>query len=355
MTSLVQEFTCCPAGHAFSHIDPQIVAFLLAAPATIASWIFTFHPELAQQDELHVAVMGVSIQDSADDGRWYGFLPWLLGREGMRMSVTLVGPELAKGFGDLPCTRANTVMTAGYAALQSYSPATLVPVRASQYMRSTAWKGKPDLFFMFNPGLEEFNRQGHWMDDGELNKVCTWGSPIGIGSYAEAEYLAEAWICKIAGLTPGEKHGFNPFCGEKSHAGEWAGYIWELLPRPPVDRFKANEQDRLLYSRYEWLTRVYLQDAEAPPDREIGRVVSCKDVAGQVRHDLVQLPLTDFLVGPCSGIVYERISDDRAAPVCERARIGQELVDTYPKSKPFGFEHVVWALAVHESVFSEEE
>lgn len=78
MTSLVQEFTCCPAGHAFSHIDPQIVAFLLAAPATIASWIFTFHPELAQQDELHVAVMGVSIQDSADDGRWYGFLPWLL-------------------------------------------------------------------------------------------------------------------------------------------------------------------------------------------------------------------------------------------------------------------------------------
>lgn len=327
----------------------ELLASLVTPPATIAFWIRTFAPELSERPALRIALLGAGLQDGVDDGCWYGLIPWLIGNEGMRIEIDMVGPELfeePRSHG-IPTTRAGCTRTPAHASNPGLPPARLIPSTAGAYLESKIGAEPIDLFFLFQPGLEDLGEYS-WFALGELDAVCSRGARIGLSSFSEEEFLTEDWVCRMMGYQPGRKHVINPFGGQDTHVGAWAGLLWEIEAGPPSDwRIEDSRMQRY---------QAFLEAAGAKMRRTgdlfapgAGRLatIPVRTEQGVERQDVVGLLYEGSAVSLVNGQVLD-ISRLPAThyPDMDEVIVPLELRARYPAADDHGFERILWASEV---------
>lgn len=67
---LLRELLSRSESSALRGLSHELLGALITAPASIASWIHSFHPTLCDKPALHIVLMGVAGQDGVDSGRW---------------------------------------------------------------------------------------------------------------------------------------------------------------------------------------------------------------------------------------------------------------------------------------------
>lgn len=356
MHYLLREFCNSAIGRPFSSASKAELGAGLVAPASIASWVMTFHPELATRSSLHIAVLGAGRQDSFDDGCWYALLPWLLGNESMTLTTTLVGTELLTethpAFESEPRTRQGTLATRAGKLNQRLAPATLVSGNVAQYLGGPFAQGTPtpDLFFMFNPGLEEINVPGHWFEPGQLDAVCRLGKPIGVASYSMQEYQTEQWVAKMLGFHPGDRLVVNPFCGMPTPVGQWAGQFWEIQPVAPLENFKPKTTDVKLYQGYDRACRQYIELQRRLPWDQMGQKISRSPRPAEPPQTLVNLPDDGVFVSLETGVLYRGDPKADSGPLESSATrmVSSATLASYPAGTSVTFEHYAWAFKAYK-------
>lgn len=75
-------------------IPNDALRLALAPAASLAWWIARSMHDLADRETLTVLLPGAGMLEFADEGRWFAFLPWLLGQPRLETRVILVGQDL---------------------------------------------------------------------------------------------------------------------------------------------------------------------------------------------------------------------------------------------------------------------
>ena len=125
---------------------------------SVAWWIVSFAPELAEKRKLRLLVGGSSEMHYLDEGRWYQLLPWLLGKPQMHVEVVvlddgLLGDVLAE-FGEDFCPPTSDCA----ACVNQFTPGELFVGHAVDWVEQG--KEAPDLIALFNPAFWDPN----WLD-----------------------------------------------------------------------------------------------------------------------------------------------------------------------------------------------
>lgn len=319
-------------------LSQELLGSLITAPASLARWIHSFHPELCKRPALHIVLMGVAGMDGVDSGRWYSLLPWLLGNESLKVRVTLVGYELF-GEGEQPfhAKRKATLTSPAEARVANLlAPARLIPGGVAAFMASPAGQEPVDLFEAFNPGLADAQS---WFDPGNLEAACRRGVPVGVASYCEHERVDEVEMLETAGYTVIDRHEDNPFAGQPSDSGVWAGTFWEIGQAPPADFVPDDERQQRLVAYFESSKR-FLNDHGRTPLLDAGMVVPLQVPGEPSARQMIRL-LTPFIgVDRNTGQLLEMDEAGRLLNVLE-LKLPEPLMQRYPLG-PFGFEHLHW-------------
>ncbi|KWU23381.1 MSS51 C-terminal domain-containing protein [Burkholderia cenocepacia] len=215
-------------------------------------------------DDLHVVIAGAAKGlDSIDQGRWYQYLPALLGRPNLKVCVSLVGPELAAGT-DHPSLRTDParagILTSVAARLVAHLPEASVTANtlAAWCDGQESANGLPDLCFAFHPGFEAFG--GSWLSQQEgFGKLHRAGVPIGCTSSGVEEFWQDHWLLRQHGGAIRGAARENPFCLERENlkfTGRWAALTWTLSPEVARAGFLPNKAE---------LVRFYLAMDMAKP------------------------------------------------------------------------------------------
>jgi hypothetical protein len=271
---------------------------VLVAPVTLARWIVEEQSQLLERESLHIVIAGASKGlDSIDEGRWYQYVPTLLGRPAMRVSVSLVGPELAPGK-DHPSLRTDParagILTSVAGKLVAGLPAASVTADtlAAWTAARNEMEAMPDLCFAFHPGFEAFG--GSWLSQQEgFGKLHMAGVPIGCTSSGIEEFWQDHWLLRQHGGAIRGTAKENPFALERDNlkfTGRWAALCWTLSSEVPLAGFFPNKAE---------LVRFYLAMDMAKPGFSIsgnavfgfiGGVVPVQSESSGERITLVGLP-----------------------------------------------------------------
>ncbi|WP_198161243.1 MSS51 C-terminal domain-containing protein [Variovorax sp. WDL1] len=277
----------------------EFLQTVLVAPATVARWIAQEVPALLERPHLHVVIAGAAKgPDSLDEGRWYQYLPTLLGRPKMTVRVTLVGPELKQGTENASIRSANErsgiITSAGADAVSNLPTAELAAdALSSWWAERPQSEATPDVCFVFHPGMEAFG--GSWLSREQgLLPLMDAGVPIGLAASCVEELWHDEWLVRKYGAAMRGLAQANPFALERDNArfgGQWAALTWTLDPTlVPAADFKAIKAE---------LVRFYLALDQAKPGFSssgnaifgfIGGVVPIQNVATDERARLVGMP-----------------------------------------------------------------
>lgn len=317
----------------------------LAAPAAVALWIRRFHPELAARTSLCFAVVGAVGADSVDDGRWYQFLPWLLGSPEMDVTVHLVGPELISAIGEHAPSRTprGTVATDLFERLPAFRSAFLYACPVSEFLGQTS--AMFDLFVAFNPDLLRYFEE--WTQEKELPLLCARGVPVAVTSNSEGRMHADTWALKALGYSVqvSFEGGLwrNPF-EVLTPEDAWAGYFWEIT-RGPEPGFAPDDDEVRQFLMYSQLVQYYGQHIGSPFPLHAGRLVMLaheRDTESRLR-EVVLMPMENV------GVMLETGELVRLEPGVARSlatlppSLPTVYLETYPRHLRFGFEHMLWA------------
>jgi hypothetical protein len=132
-----------------------------------------------------IAVLGAHMQDIGCAGALFQLIPEWIGEASLQVRVDLVGPDACTDF-------ANVDLTA-----IGIRPATVYCMKASQWWKSLSKDERPDLIFVFHPGMEKHHAE--WMHSGELPKILSANVPVVFFSYALDECERDAYIVEAYG------------------------------------------------------------------------------------------------------------------------------------------------------------
>lgn len=156
----------------------------LRAPLAIAASLLEYPSLLKERKPLRIAVLGAEIQDAGVDGRLYGLVPHAL-RKSLQVEMDLVGPQLMHS---LKCSKS---------ADGIFPPARTHRKTCGSWWSTTRHGKRPDLLFVFHPGLEAHASQ--WMKSSELPRVLSSGIPLIVFSYDLDEAHRDAYILESFG------------------------------------------------------------------------------------------------------------------------------------------------------------
>jgi hypothetical protein len=191
----------------------QLLQHCLTPAASVAWWLARTQPELLERDVLHVLLLGAGPVECMDDGRWFSFMPWLMGRPQMKTRVVLVGDELnampdggeaARAFGMQGRTSPakNQVASREKSALFNQ---TLAQWRAGE------GRGAPvDACVLFHPGFVFHYRT--WFTEDDLLPLLRQGVPTGTFCYSKMDGLEDEEALRLLGIeTVSEEPALNPW------------------------------------------------------------------------------------------------------------------------------------------------
>jgi hypothetical protein len=185
----------------------------LAPAASIALWILQHAPELAQRNVLHLLIAEAKEYDLLDFGRWLQFIPWMLGRPGMKLEATLACaalPQTATGEPgtDRACDFEHQMRSHSWNVVKLHSPAALHLGSLKSWLDAEQARrvGKdnadglyrPDLCAVFTPTFS-VNHATLLTDDGLL-ALLRLHVPLALFSPTEAEQLVDVYTLQASGL-----------------------------------------------------------------------------------------------------------------------------------------------------------
>lgn len=224
-------------------------------PASIARWIEVFQPALKEKDAIHIAVVGAEAgPDRVDEGRWYQLIPILLGKPDLRVSVTLVGPNVDTstrgGAEQMKVLSLSALKSNARINITNWEKASIYKGMLGDYIRQL--ERPVDLFILSHPGFEE-HTQG-WFEKRDLSMAIELGVPIGVMSDEKIEYEHERWLLDSFGYEGTEKNDRNPFSKRDDSvlASSTAHTLWEITNKQPVvgympDESRINQMKKLAF------------------------------------------------------------------------------------------------------------
>lgn len=177
-----------------------LLKFGLAPAAATAWWLASTQPQLADRDELHLVLPGASTFEAVDGGRWLAFLPWLLGRPSLRITVTLVGDEVRKERNPAPdaATSVRRHGTQAQAALAANHTSTIFEGTLGAWLEGPGAGTKVDACVLFSPGIGMHYKS--WFGEAGLLDLMRAGVPVGHFGYSKLDSLEDLEVMRILGL-----------------------------------------------------------------------------------------------------------------------------------------------------------
>lgn len=346
---LLKEFRTTALGRRLLALPPSLVGMGLIAPASIAWWLKVRRPELLSKPELRIALLGAGQLDSADDGRWYNALPWLLGNEALKTRITLVGPhvrggdDLDRSIAGAPKTQLGTPALAGRLLEAVFPPARLATTSAAAYIKGAP--DRDDLYVLFQPGFESFEEAPpQWFDQGQLDVVVEANTPIALFAYGRLEQITEEWLVKKFGFEVVGTATENPFTSPESPGGRWAAVGWELATQPRVGDRPTDEQ-LVPFDEYSRYAQPYYEAQERSPQDVMGCIEAVRISPGGQFLDLVCLADAGVWADPSTGALYQKQEG-----VTEEVslRVPQDHCLLFPgHTADNSFERAAWAMGAY--------
>lgn len=340
---LLRDFLRSPQGRPLATHSKDALCFALAPVAAISLWIDEYAPALKEKATLDIVIAGAAHgMDTLDEGRWYRFLPFFLGKLDMKVTVDLVGkgldPNVPEYFsGDaFPLEPKKSAMASKVAHLESPRR---FPCTLGEYMISRANRPAPDLVFIFHPGF--ILNSNSWLVDGDLRAVLSLGTPVGLASYGEEEYMQEVWILAAHGYKVDPKVTKNRFAAnlhKQVLPSAFAHTLWKLDNALPVaDEPLSEENVNKIKAFDKWMYEATQKGVILPFLKAFGGTTKTK------HGDFIILPNMK-LIERESGKVYEPSNAEMFKPL--GMTIGKDLLETYPENSPFDFDRAYWAINV---------
>ncbi len=355
LSDLLRDLVSPPNWTSLANAPTEVLAYILRPAATIAYWIMQFHPELVDGGALKVVVVGAEGLDALDDGAWYQFVPWMIGRQGMSLEVCLVGPDVRKPLLDLLRTAHGTPRTSLGGRVFDFPCASVRETEIGHFLAGQQ-ADNIDLFVLFHPRFEKAY-ESSWLPaayswlNGELSELCAYGSPIAATSYCEEELQAEKFLLEAYGYQVAHRSITNPFCAEESVLGSWGNTLYEVRPVAPAAEFSADSERLDQYDRYVALSREFSrEDPPAYLARHTGRLmtIQVQSENGIRLEEVVGLPRENLVISLVTG----KFLDDSEAIAesdedLEGIEASPDVLAAYPRDLPFEYAHILWAIDVY--------
>ncbi len=228
---------------------------LMVPAASVAVWILQHAPRLAARAELSILVVNAIEFQALDRGRWFQFIPWLLGRPGMQVRVTLQGSALCQSLASAVGGRSDVapltedaldrhLRTRGWLAVNDLRPAEIFPGTLMELPANiaTGRQPTPDLCVLFSPAFSL--HLDTLLADDALLPLVRRQIPLAIFSSSEAEQLVDDYALEAHGLKPRDRECWpNP----------WA------LPNETVER-------SVVYGKMGWAAEFDVVPSSVMPD-----------------------------------------------------------------------------------------
>jgi len=252
---LLRELTARPHFRTLKAHKEEFLRTVLVAPVTLARWMAEEQPQLLERPHLHIVIAGAAKGlDSIDQGRWYQYLPLLLGRPEMKVRVSLVGPELAAGRNH-PSLRTEPARAGILTSIASRAVESLPAAELTADTLAAWWDARaeneppPDLCFTFHPAFEAFG--GSWLSQQEgMGKLHMAGVPLGCASSGMEEFWQDHWLLRQYGGAIRGPAKENPFSLERENlkfTGRWGALTWTMSPELPLAGFLPNKPELIRF------------------------------------------------------------------------------------------------------------
>ncbi|WP_298626506.1 hypothetical protein [uncultured Zoogloea sp.] len=208
----------------------------LAAPASAARWLLQAHPELLDGETLTLLIPGAGIVECTDEGRWFAFLPWLLGRPNLRTEVFLVGDPLV-----VNRLSSRDAYCRGVSSLARCPPPHVFSGTLHQWSAAHL-DVKVDACVLFSPNFSAHYKT--WFAPGELGELLA-SVPVGLFARSQMEALQDQQTLKLL--------GFEFSTQEKPENPWWLCFGYD-------EEFDTRPDERDCFAQYGWT----LRDVVAP-------------------------------------------------------------------------------------------
>jgi hypothetical protein len=249
---LLREFTA--AHPKVRSVPNRLLRMVLTPVASVAWWIAKFAPEVLEQatqrGSLQVLLPGVSIE-GLDEGRWFAFLPWMLGLSGVDARVYLVGDELIAGevgaSSSAETSRSALQLpgrTPAADAVKNQPPAEIFNGLLGEWREAVGRDVRIDACVLFSPGLVSHHET--WMTEEDLLPILRARTPLGFFGYSLMDCLEDQEILALWGIhfEPATEAP-NPWRGDhelSSLIGAVAGMAWRCEVASVPETVRLDEE-----------------------------------------------------------------------------------------------------------------
>lgn len=348
---LLRDLTASHRG--LQSVSSSRLQYLLMPAASAAWWLLTVRPDLLERTRLSLLVPGPGVQEVADSGRWWNFVPWLVGRPELQFDVTLVGDQLI-GVDDSG-VRSSMGLSAERLAEETRSPAyeAVKALPAGRIVNGllkdwyTSNPAMPDACVVFAPGFE--SHHAAWLADDGLLPLMRAGVPLGCFSYSRMDRLSDWYVLGCYGLRPQESLvSKNPWLEEEhiteTHGG-FAQWAWALQAESIPDHLSCDEERlRRLAEAARYLRKDYIRVGDAVLEA-VGRRMRLQS-GSEAAEDYVYLLPDGLAVEASTGEVLA-LSEDGLDPLDPELFIDESLIANWPEGEDAHLERVIRAVELH--------
>jgi len=345
----------------FSSAHPQLLhvpnskLMMYLTPAASVAWWLSKHASalLETEQELHLLLPGVDFFECQDSGRWFGFLPWLLGRPDVRVRVTLIGNQLSAAEDDcalsldMSAAQLEQEWSTPYASLVAkFSKQDIFNGTLGQWRRSVDPQPPVDGCVLFAPNLSKYCRE--WLTEDDLLPLIHQQLPIGVFSHSTLDALADQHALQLLDVpvTPQEGEE-NPWYLEHEMAdvmGAMARVYWPLRVQPNA---KALDFEVEAFKDFEALLEHGLNEngsLGADSALVLGTQVEVMRVDGGQKDSIILLPFECAILESTGKVGF--FDDAAFVPLDELPSVPGEYLTSRP-SDDLPIERILWALRLH--------
>jgi len=337
--------------------------------ASVAVWILQQAPRLAMCAELNILVVNAIEFEALDHGRWFQFIPWLLGRPGMRVQVTLQGSALGRSLASAEGESSDTVpaeeaidwhlRTRGWWAVSDLRPADIHPGTLKELMAKMALGEyrTPDLCVLFAPAFAQ--RLDTLLTEDGLLPLIRQQVPLALFSPSETEQFIDVYALEAHGLKPRERDYWpNPWAlpaenTERSVVYGKLGWAAEFdaVPKAVVpDLMALHDLNAALTYPGSGSFASNWPGGPDEPDVILNLGESLRTAPRESAHEgdegsvLLRLP-KDVAVDTSNGAVYQ-LQDMTALLLEGVPQVPAAVLETFPGDHDI-LRRVIWAVRVH--------
>lgn len=326
-----------------------LLQFGLAPAAAAAWWLSSTQPHLLARDALHLVLPGASTFEAVDGGRWFAFLPWLLGRPNMRITVTLVGDEVRKERhphpGDLTGLRRQG--TPAQVALAGHPPAAVFEGTLAEWLAGPGAGGEVDACVLFSPGFGQHYKS--WFGEEGVLALMRKKVPVAHFGYSKFDSLEDLEVLRLLEIeiAPGPLR-LCPWHLENEFTAAIGGYaqlqqdlnLISAPERPDVENEALREFDELQnYARHDYENFGADQALE-----RLGRRMPVRNAKTGADDAIILLPHEHGIVESTRQLGY--FDEEGFSPIQPDIVVPEEHLASRPEDDRLVARYL-WALKLH--------